>query len=340
MRSPCSQVSAIAETGYTNRYMTFLSTITFANMDVRSMIFCPCAFHLDVYQNLLWATTWPIVVLVVLGGVYGWARRFIPCRHALAVVRFRLVSTAFLVLFFVYASVTLTIFQTFVCDARVFGEQHLRDDPALTCFPQLNRVYVAYASVMVAIYPIGVPVLFVVWRIRTRHDMDPEGTEQNMGGIQHRSNIYTVCRPALFNYDAIECARRALLAACLTFGKSGGRLQVTVLLLNTFVPLFVESLHSFRSQFETFIYRCGNNIVISSFFVALLVNASVSSADTLVVAVLCDVLIVANLFMIVAVVIDYFISVAKLLVCHIYAENLGGDSWPSGTNERGIDAVV
>lgn len=310
-------------------------------MDVGSIIFCPCAFHLGFYKNLLWATTWPIVVLVILGGVYGWvARRSIPCRHALAVVRFRLVSTAFLVLFFVYASVTLTIFQTFVCDIGVFGEHHLRADHAIICFTQLHRVYVAYASVMVAIYPIGVPVLFIVWRIRTRHDMDPEGTEQNMGGIQHRSNIYTVCRPALFNYDAIECARRALLAACLTFGESGGRLQVTVLLLNTFVPLFVESLYSFRSQFETFIYRWGNNIVISSYFVALLVNASGSSDDTLVVPVLCDVLIVANLFMIVAVVIEFLISVAKLLVCHIYPGNLGEAGWPSGTNERGIDAVL
>lgn len=306
----------LAENVYPRRYAAFISIISFAALDVGSLLSYPCGVKVDFFHQLLLVTIGPMYVLLMMSGVYLWATRcYMTCRHALRAVRCRLVSIAFLALFFVYATITSMIVQTFACDLGENGVRHLRVDVNLICFTQRHIVYAVYASAMVVIYPIGVLVLFALWH--TRNELETKGTEESVDDRTPGWNIDAVCMPSGVFHDITECGRRVLFAASSALGKPGGRLQVTVVVLNTFLPLIFGSLHYFESKLDTILYRWGNSIVLSSYFVALLYKTEVSPDDMLAVSVMCDVLILANLLMVAAVLMRSLL-VLKSLVRHIH----------------------
>ena len=80
----------------------------------------------------------------------------------------RLLEIAFFVVFLVYPSASATIFGTFPCITLDDGSQFLRADPSIDCTSPTHAGYVAYAAVMLFVYPIGTPLLCagLMWRHR------------------------------------------------------------------------------------------------------------------------------------------------------------------------------
>lgn len=83
----------------------------------------------DFYDRLLFATLGPVVVVLALGGTYAISR--LNNGHsdrAMRVVRRKHLSALTFIAFFVYSSVSFTIFQTFVCETLDDGVAYLRAD--------------------------------------------------------------------------------------------------------------------------------------------------------------------------------------------------------------------
>ena len=83
----------------------------------------------------------------------------------------KLVTAAFFLLFLIYPSVSQQIFATFQCftiDGIAGDVRYLRADASIDCDSGAHRVMMAYAVVMMLVYPFGTPALYT-YMLRWRH---------------------------------------------------------------------------------------------------------------------------------------------------------------------------
>lgn len=97
--------------------------------------------------------------------------------QAIAIVERRHLSVALFVMFVVYATVSHTIFETFVCDTLDNGNSHLRADYSLLCTTTRHMGFKVYAALMVVVYPVGIPCVFGWWLFKYRHELRDEDRE-------------------------------------------------------------------------------------------------------------------------------------------------------------------
>ncbi|CAN0332425.1 unnamed protein product, partial [Laminaria digitata] len=103
--------------------------------------------------------------------------------------------------FVVYASVSVTIFQTFVCDPLDDGP-FLRAGYNLRCDTTVDGQYRAYAIVMVCGYPIGVPAVFGWWLGRNRVELATPSRDTALH-LDALSGIWAAYRPSRYYYEVV-----------------------------------------------------------------------------------------------------------------------------------------
>jgi len=140
------------------------------NLKLFDVVPLDCAVTLDFYGRLLVVTLVPIALSALIMLVHMRASRGGEVR--------RTAFSAFLGLtFMVFPSVSNTVIQTFRC--RGFddgtGDEYLLANLGFRCGTPAHNLARAYAGLMVALYPIGVPLLYFVllWRNRA-HVSDGE----------------------------------------------------------------------------------------------------------------------------------------------------------------------
>ena len=87
-------------------------------------------------------------------------------------------------------SVSTTIFRTFSCDSDFDdGKSYLKADYSVSCHSEEYKVYVAYATFMIFVYPVGIPVLYFILLWRNVSETNPD-TERVITAIaeQDESN--------------------------------------------------------------------------------------------------------------------------------------------------------
>ena len=142
------------------------------NFDLGFILSFACIYRTDFYDRLLMATLGPAVALAVLGCTYLVALgRNRTSEEAVSAVKNRHLSVALFVLFLVYATVSHTIFETFVCDTLDGGETYLRADYSLLCTTPLHTGFQVYAGLMVVVYPLGIPCVFGWWLYMHRDEL-------------------------------------------------------------------------------------------------------------------------------------------------------------------------
>lgn len=300
---PC-QFSAIAGEVYPEEYERFLSYLSFFQFDIGMMISYSCLFSPDFYGRLMLATVTPLAVVASLAGAY-FATKIVynSSNRQMRAVRSKLLSAGLFFIFFVYASVSYTIFQTFLCDPLDDGEVYLQADYSLTCSTKRHNVYINYAIAMIVVYPIGIPALFFWWLFRNRTYLKMPD-RQAVAHLQPFCSVWGTYRPSRYYYEVVECCRRIALTLASVFlvPNSVNQIAVVLLLAVAFVVIS-ETMSPFESSTDMSLYRWGNGVVVASMFVALLVKANESNEDKSgMLSVFGVVLITANLVMIGAVV--------------------------------------
>lgn len=293
---------------YPSIYTKFLSILDFVDLNIGFILSFACVVPTNFYDRLLFATLGPAVILAAVALVYLIAtRRRLRSPSALRTVQRRHLSVALLVMFWVYSSVSHTIFQTFACDRLDDGVSYLRADYSLVCFTSKHRSFEVYAAVMALVYPLGVPITFLWWLLQNRKLLSkrPAKAEALDDDVEVFRDLWEPYRPRCFFYEIVEYARRSLLTGLSVFIFPGSSAQIAiVLLLATAFSLLFEMLSPFRRWTDAWLYRAGNCVIFLSMYLALLLKVDVSKEENQSQVVFAGLLIAGHVVLVLAVILQ------------------------------------
>lgn len=271
-----------------------------------------CMATIDFYDRLLVTTIVPAVVLVaLLGSYFIGKRRNRSSDFAMRVVKRRHQSAALFLAFWVYSSVSYTIFQTFACDSLDDGKAYLRADYSLECSTNLHSIFKTYALVMVGVYPVGIPAVFAVCLARNRGDLS-KSNRDTLPHLESLSTLWTAYKPSRYFFELVECTRRIVLTGIAAFVLPNSTAQIAIVLLVAVVFVFVsEVIAPFNEVADANLYRWGNGIIVTSLYVALLLKIDLADESEESTVAFSGVLIAANVVMIVTVLVQTLLLVKE-----------------------------
>ncbi|CAN0532778.1 unnamed protein product, partial [Laminaria digitata] len=188
---------------YPEIYSNFVLKLTPVNLDIGFMLSYSCLVTTDFYDRLLIATIMPPLLLVVLvGSYYSGKQRNRSSDVAISVVRHRHQSAALLIAFWVYSSVSYTIFQTFSCDDLDNGKAYLRADYSLECSTDLHSAFKTYSLVMTCVYPVGIPAVYAWCLARNRRDL-VKSDRETLPHLQSLKTLWVAYKPSRYFFELV-----------------------------------------------------------------------------------------------------------------------------------------
>ncbi|CAN0038308.1 unnamed protein product, partial [Hapterophycus canaliculatus] len=194
----------------------------------------------------------------------------------IAIVKRHHLSVALFVMFVVYATVSYTIFETFVCDSLDDGSSYLRADYSFTCGTARHTGYQVYAGLMVMVYPVGIPCVFGWWLFKYRSELTEDDRQSNPD-LKPLVDLWEPYKQDKYYYEVVECFRRIALTGLAVFIHQDSSAQIAVVLLLSVVFMVIsEILAPFARPIEMWLYRAGHYVVFASMYLALLLRVDVS----------------------------------------------------------------
>ncbi|CAM9133326.1 unnamed protein product [Ectocarpus sp. 8 AP-2014] len=274
-----TQFTSVANVTYPDVYQELLDVLDVFNFDLSWLLSAGCVVDMNFHDRLLVSTISPIVALLLLACTYAAAARANRGDpEKLNIIWNKHVTMVLLLTFFVYSSVSSTLFRAFACDDLDYSKYYLRADYSIECDSSEHRGIQVYAGFMIVIYTMGIPSLYAELLFKNRDvlkDEDPDREEPPR--VKSISNLWEPYKPAVFYYEVIECFRRVLLAGVVVFIYPNTAAQIAVTLLIAFAfALLSEGLAPYASRWDAWISRIGHIVVFLSMYVALLLKVDVS----------------------------------------------------------------
>ncbi|CAB1099999.1 unnamed protein product [Ectocarpus sp. CCAP 1310/34] len=241
-------------------YQGFWSVIDVVNFDLGSFLAAGCLWSdLDFHDRLLVNTMGPASEATAL----------------VAQIRHKYQTALLLLTFLVYSSVSSTVFQTFACETLDDGNEYLRADFRIHCTDAKHKAFEVYAGVMLAVYPVGIPLLYAILLFRRRHVLVDAVTDKTVP--QSISGLREPYRSEWFYYEVVECGRRVMLTGVVifVFPDDAAHFAITMLIAFSFLIVF-EILSPYESESDIWLSRGGHVIVFLSTFDLLLLKVDVS----------------------------------------------------------------
>lgn len=206
--------------------------------------------------------------------------------------------------FVVYSPVSYKIFQTFACDDLDDGQTYLRADYSLICSTTRHRRYEVYALIMTCVYPVGIPAVFGWILACNRHDL-VKPNRATLAHLEPMNGMWAAYRPSRYYYEVIECSRRITLTGIAAFVLPNSVAQIAIVLVAAVVFVFIsEVLSPFEKTVDANLYRWGNGVIIASMYAAFLMKIDVGYDTRHAILTFSGVLVLANIFMVVTVLIQ------------------------------------
>ena len=264
-------------------YQKLLDGVDFLNFDMSWVLSVGCFLEVDFHDRLLWTTITPVVLMCFLGLTYAVAvlKYGRSSEIALRNARQKHISMALLVTFLVYSSVSSVVFQMFACDDLDDRNLYLRADYTITCDSPKHRALQIYASLMIVLYPVGIPTLYACLLFSHRRTLQSERGREESPEVMPTLDLWKPYKPQHFYYEVVECGRRILLAGVVVFIYPNTAAQIAVTVALAVVAGFVsESISPYQSKWDAWINRIGHVVVFASMYLALLLKIDVSSENT------------------------------------------------------------
>lgn len=301
----------MASVTYPDLYATFVGFTDFLDLDVAWMLSVDCWFGTNFYVTLLTMTIGPVVVSVLVLGSWWIRTRSCPTDDTdrLSRINQRHAKFMYLISFLVYSSVSSTVFQTFPCDDIDTGESFLRVDYRIQCFTTEHRRYMVYAGFMCLVFPIGIPVAYLLFLHKARKGFKSE-EESLCTNIAVLRPLWQPYRRSVYYYEVVECFRRVTLSGLVIFilPNTAGQVMTGFLLSVAFFALFTV-LDPYAHRRDTWLARIGHGIVMMSLFVAVAIKVDVTADDGFSQDVFAGALVAAN------VVLALIVGVEALWMC-------------------------
>lgn len=206
---PLAQFTSVAGVTYPELYEQYLGAVDVFNLDLVWVVSPGCFVDVTFYDRLLAVTLGPLVVLVALSANYRVVRRRRARRERDSTrrVRGKHVSVFLLMAFLVYSTVSKVVFQTFACDELDDGTAYLRADHRQECTTVKHRLFEVYAGLMIAVYPVGIPLLYAALLHMYRSHL----THSKRGDILRVPSFQDLWnRKTRYYYEIVEYVRRVL----------------------------------------------------------------------------------------------------------------------------------
>ena len=303
------QFTSVANVAFPRVYQRFLDGVNFLNFDVLLIPSIGCIMDVDFHDRLLVSTIGPLVSLTLLAATFSVARRRNRgSETALERVRHKHMSMVLLISFLVYSSVSATVFQTFACESLDDGNNYLRADYRIDCDSSKHRAFEFFAFVMVAVYPVGIPLFYGYLLYKNRRVLASESNgvaRDTRSKVQPISDLWVPYKPRRFYYEVIECMRRIMLTGVVVFIYPNTAAQVAVTLMIAFLFVALSLLLApYVSKWDAGVSLVGHLVVFTSMYMALLSKVDVSDERDVSQEVFAGVLVAAHACMVVAVVLE------------------------------------
>ena len=240
-----------------------------------------CIVKTSFYTRLVMTTVGPILISV---GIFLWAA--VSRKKARSGKRRReIVDSAvgsFLWLtYFVFVSVSTTIFFTFGCVK--FGDDptsYLVVDVSINCDSTEHKVYMAYASLMIVVYPLGISLLYskLLWDNRVAIK-----DEENRDGNEHLNKfafLWDSYKANLWWFEIFECVKRQFLTGMLVFISAGSASQITFAIFLSVTSLaLICYKRPFLEEENNHLSIASHISIFCTLFASLLVRVNVDDDD-------------------------------------------------------------
>ena len=140
-----------------------------------------------------------------------------------------------------------------------------------------------YAGFMMVLYTLGIPAFYATLLVRNRDVLGKDETCcDNCAHVRPTSSLWMLYKPAMFYFELIECARRALLADVVVFFQPNTASQIALTRILAFAfALISGTLDPYVSKWDTWLNRTGHVVVFVSVYVALLLRVDVPRSVTI-----------------------------------------------------------
>ena len=225
-----------------------------------------CIVNSGFFGSLIVRTALPLLLIMLLASLSKLFRWYKKVK-----VASMLSSGWFVVLFLVYPSCSTAVFQAFNCDELDDGSAYLRVDYSMQCYAENKgawseeyKVVMAYAILMLFVYPLGTPLLYAAVLYANRvaiakvdrlerplmdfmNSSNTEDPEVKLGQAEHqkirKNNLGNGGLPKLtggyemrvYWFEIFECVRKICLVGLPVFVEPGSSAQLIVGLLVCFI---------------------------------------------------------------------------------------------------------
>eukprot|EP00953_Heterococcus_sp_UTEX-ZZ885_P008097 4861-Heterococcus_DN1.PRE.2 len=282
-------------------YQRFLGWTDVFNFNIGWLLSLSCMTKLNFYERLLLTTLSPIAAVLILGFIYmcidckpveqvsasrqrvgGHTRRLIVLKEKLYLVFLAMT-------FLIYSTVSTAVFQTFACD-RTDDDVHtnvttsyLRADYSIQCGTVKHNLYRYYAYIMIAVYPVGIPVMYswLLYTSKEHHnsaDTAKDDQRKHIPQLKTTKFLWKSYSKDFYYWEVIECVRRLLLTGAVVFIVPGTAAQAAISCIMAVFTMVVALYYKpHYDPLDGQIYTGGSVIIFLSMFLSLAMRTDVSN---------------------------------------------------------------
>jgi hypothetical protein len=119
------------------------------------------------------------------------------------------------------------LFRTFQC-MEIDGTKYLKTDLRIDCDSPSHKAASAWATFMILIFPVGVPMLYFSMLHTKRKILYTDPTK-----AKHLAFFYREYEPACYYWEAVECMRKCFVMGFASFYKPGSLMQLILVIIFT-----------------------------------------------------------------------------------------------------------
>jgi len=196
----CSGLDFVLDLRWPEPCQTVMDAMSSCNLEIFSLVPFACVFETDYFTNLVVSSLAPIITSAVLLAVY----LTIKAKGSEAASTNFLITLILLISYLVLPNVSSTVFATFKCneydavhlEKEGSVERYLAMDFSVSCDSPYYSSMEVYAALMVLVYPIGIPLLYIVALYKERADLSIP--EHQLAGATYSQSLATT----FFGYHA------------------------------------------------------------------------------------------------------------------------------------------
>jgi hypothetical protein len=204
-----------------------LEIFSYLQFEVFGFVNLSCMGQFNFYHRLIGYTVLPLVLVLCLTAMYRVHKNTLLRKRnhsALKKLYLRTLEYAFLIVLVLYPQVSQVIFQTFLCQSLDEGTAMLVVDFQIDCASSSYSFALAYASLMVVVWPIGLPLVLFCIMFRMRDNLRKPGSIAREAVAPLVENY----RVQYWYWESLEMSRKVILTSMMCFFSRGSLEQLAV----------------------------------------------------------------------------------------------------------------